>query len=173
MRMLIVSAAIAVFAGSCEAAAETAWKTQRFAGQCQEVESGNVDEGQDFIFRKCEGAVPLWLLYQEGTRLSVGFGAKPHTSLRGLSTERDENWPIQWGGTITGGKFVPQVAIVRFKKLDETKSTLFVFRLLENGNSCLVGEVAASGNQSAKARAVAEKAVRIWTCLSEPVPVTS
>lgn len=152
--------------------AKTVWKTLPFAVQCQEQESG-ADEGQDFVFHKCEGPAPVWLLYQDSTRLSVGFGANPHVSLQYMAPERGDNWPVQWGGQVRGGKFMPLVAIVRFKGLDQPASTLFVFRLLENGSSCVVGSIKAGANQSAEAKAIAEKAMTSWTCLSEPVPVTS
>jgi hypothetical protein len=157
---------------TAEAKEKTVWQTAPFAEQCREFKSGNVYAGQDFIFRRCEGAALHWLLYQEGTRLSVGFGTEPHVSLQGLSTERG-NWPLQWGGTISKGRFAPLVAIIRFRKAEETKSTLFVFRLLPNGSSCVVGEVAAGSDQSAKAKQLAERAMTTWQCLTEPVRVTS
>lgn len=173
-----LAALIALLAlGMCGAPArsETIWRTAPYGEKCRDIESGNADEGQDFIFRRCTGmgATGIWILYQEGRRMSVGFGSQPHHALAGLNTERGDSWPVQWGGEQAGGGFTPRVAIVRFRKLGEETSTLFVFRLLENGASCVVGEAKAGAGQNNKAKAIAGKAMRSWTCLSEPVPVTS
>jgi hypothetical protein len=173
MKWYALAVLFLIVGGVAKAKDRSEWKTTPFAAQCREVPSGNADEGQDFIFRKCEGPATQWLLYQEGTRLSVGFGKKPHVSAQGLSPERDAKWQVQWGGRMAGGKFAPLIAIVRFRKLEEAKSTLFVFRLLENGSSCLVGEVAASADQSTKAKVIAEAAMTDWECQTAAVPVTS
>lgn len=173
--MMKVLAIALLLACTTSVAAETAWEIKPFAAECHEAESGNTDDGQDYLFKRCAGIgkTSTWILYQEGTRMSVGFGSNPHVAAEGLETGRDANWPVQWGGMIRKAVFVPAVAIARFIRLGESKDTLLVFRLLPNGSSCLVGDVPAGPSQSAKAKAIAEKAMTKWKCLSEPVPVTS
>lgn len=172
MRWFVTWLLLATATGAC--AGEVTWKTTPFAEACREAETGNSDEGVDELFKTCKGlgSAAVWVLYQDSARMSVGFGKHPHVAVQGLSPERDAKWPVQWGGS-SKGEFKPLVSIVRFKKLEESKSTLFVFRLLDNGNSCLVGEVAAGAGQSKKAQDIAAKAMKSWTCLVEPVPVTS
>ncbi len=151
--------------------AETRWAVQKFQqGDCRDVKSGNVDQGEDYIFRKCAtfADTSTWVLYQEGTRMNVGFGKAPHTSLSGADAERS-NWPFVWGGEKKGNDFSPLVVIARFTLAGEEPKTehLIVFRLLPNGMSCVVGDV----RKNKEAQDLATAAMKQWTCLSEPTPL--
>jgi hypothetical protein len=149
------------------AEAKPVWITQNFqAGKCVELASGDVDKGEDYIKRKCLSfpGASTWIEYHEGVRVSVGFGRLPHLALSNMDASRG-NWPIVWGGEKIKGKFVPKVVIARFAYQTEPPivGRLFIFRLLENGMSCVVGEV--SSNE--KARSIATAAMAKWTCQSE------
>ena len=172
MRFLII---IALLALSGPAFAEPIWITQDFqGGKCVDVASGDVDKGEDYIIRQCKSfpGVSTWVHYREGVRFYVGFGRKPNLALIGADTNRGD-WPLIWGGKKRGGKFAPEVVIGRFMILGEEPSVkrLYVFRLLNNGMSCVVAEVDPSSTQSEKARTIATAAMKKWTCLYEPQPL--
>ncbi len=167
---------LAFLAMSGSASAKPVWMTQDFqGGTCKELSGGNVDAGDDQIFRQCQSfpGVSTWINYQEGVRLYVGFGRKPNIALEGADASRGD-WPMLWGGEKRGGKFVPTVVIGRFAVSGEEPSVkrLYVFRLLDNGMSCVVAEVDPSPTQSEKARAIAAAAMKKWTCLYESQPLT-
>lgn len=156
-----------VFLLAVSAAAKPVWITQDFqAGKCVELGSGDVDKGEDYIVRKCLSfpGASTWVQYNEGVRLSVGFGRLPHLALSNMDTSRG-NWPIVWGGETIKGKFVPKVVIARFAYQTEPPivGKLFVFRLLDNGMSCIVGEV----TSNEKAKSIATAAMTKWTCQGE------
>lgn len=167
MRLLIACATLAVMSGSSLAAMTS--EITPFGQQCRDIADG-AGSGQDFVLKACSDSkrAITYLLYNEGTRLSVGFGQVPHTAVSGLSTERQDSWPIQWIGTGEGDTFQPKAAIVRFVPLGETANSLYVFRLLDNGLSCLAGTVGAGKDQNQKAVALAEEAVAKTSCESEP-----
>jgi hypothetical protein len=161
----------AVFAVAGQAQAEPAWFTEDFqGGKCTELETGNVDAGEDYIIRQCESfpGIYTYLFYQEGLRLSVGFGSKPNTVRGGTDANRGD-WPIVWGGEKRNGKFIPQVAIGRFTNFGEEPSVqrLTVFRLLDNGMACVVGDA----RKNEEARAIAIAAMKKWKCEGEPEPL--
>ena len=147
--------------------AKPVWITQDFqSGKCVELASGDVDKGEDYIKRRCLSfpGASTWTEYHEGVRLSVGFGRLPHLALSNMDASRG-NWPIVWGGEKNKGKFVPKVVIARFAYQTEPPvvGRLFVFRLLDNGMSCVIAEVASNE----KARSIALAAMTKWTCQSE------
>ena len=155
------------FLMTISAEAKPVWITQDFqAGKCVELASGDVDKGEDFIKRRCFSfpGASTWIEYHEGVRLSVGFGRLPHLALNNMDASRG-NWPIVWGGEKIRGKFVLKVVIARFAYQTEPPivGRLFIFRLLDNGRSCIVGEVASNE----KARSIATAAMTKWTCQSE------
>jgi hypothetical protein len=173
LRFLIV---IALLAFSGPAFAKPVWVTQDFqGGKCVDVASGDVDKGEDYIIRQCLSfpGVSTWIHYQESVRLSVGFGRKPNTAFAGADASRG-GWPLIWGGEKRGGKFVPTVVIGRFTVSGEEPSVkrLVVFRLLDNGMSCVVAEVDPSPAQSEKAKSVATAAMKKWKCIYESQPLT-
>jgi hypothetical protein len=160
------------FSLAVPADAKPVWITQDFqAGKCVELASGDVDKGQDYIVRKCLSfpSASTWVQYNEGVRLSVGFGRLPHLALNYMDASRGD-WPVVWGGEKIKGKFVPKVVIARFKNLTDTPSAghLFIFRLLDNGMSCIVGNVLSNE----KARSVATAAMTKWTCQGEATVLT-
>lgn len=149
------------------AEAKPVWITQDFqAGKCKELASGDVDKGEDYIVRECFSlpGASTWIEYHEGVRLSVGFGRLPHLALNNMDASRG-NWPIVWGGEKIKGKFVPKVVIARFAYQTEPPIVghLFVFRLLDNGMSCVVGDVLSNE----KAKSIATAAITKWTCQGE------
>jgi hypothetical protein len=169
LRFLIVAAGLVALTNAAHA--ETRWIVQKFQhGICKDVKTGKVDEGEDFIIRRCATFpdVSTWVHYQEGTRMHVGFGKAPHTALSGADATRS-NWPVVWGGEKQGKKFTPQVAIARFTFAGEEPRTehLMVFRLLANGTSCVVGDV----RKNQEAQDLATAAMKTWTCLYEPTPL--
>ena len=170
LKRLLISA-LCLSAMDCFAYAKPTWVTQEFqSGVCKDIETGDVDKGEDYIIRQCESfpGVSTWIAYQEGARMFVGFGKKPNSSLSGADANRGE-WPIEWGGEKQNGKFVPQVAIGRFTIAGEEPPVqhLYVFRLLSNGMSCIVGDVATN----VKAKTIATSALKKWTCMSEATPI--
>ena len=94
----------------------------------------------DWITHRCAGlpGQPIWIHYDEGTRMQIGFGPRPNFSGM-FETDRNKNWPIEWRGRVVKGRFVPIAAIVRIRaRFDDTKaSDLAVYHLLGNGTSCV------------------------------------
>jgi hypothetical protein len=137
---------------------------------CKEMVTGNADQGEDYIIRQCDSfpGVSTYLFYQEGTRLGIGFGTKSNIAFNGADASRG-NWPVVWGGEKQDDKFTPQVAIARFTFAGEEpkREHLLVFRLLENGMSCVVGDV----RKNDEAQRIAIAAAQKWTCLVEPLPL--
>ena len=133
------------------------WKQEPFPLNCAEVKTKDA-EG-DFLLKKCATklGLPMWQIYQEGVRLSVGFGNVMNIPYLAASTSRG-NWPLEWGGVMVGKKFVPKVAIARFNFSDGTQenSVLVGYRLLSNGKSCRLEGDAKGNNQNARLRALAE-----------------
>jgi hypothetical protein len=167
----ILATAILFFSIFATAQAEPVWVTQGFeSGTCKELATGNVDEGQDYIVRQCQSfpKVSTYTFYQEGTRLSIGFGTKPNTAFGSVDATRGK-WPVVWGGEKRGKNFTPLVAIARFTIAGEESKTehLLVFRLLDNGMSCVVGDV----RKNQEANAVASAAMKKWKCVLEPTPI--
>jgi hypothetical protein len=155
------------FLSAMSAEAKPMWITQDFqAGKCVELASGNVDKGEDYIKRRCLSlpGASTWVQYNESVRVSVGFGKLPHLTLNNMDATRGD-WPVVWGGEKIKGKFVPKVVIARFRYQTEPPSAgqLFVFRLLDNGMSCVIAEV----GSNEKARRIALAAMTKWTCQSE------
>ena len=149
------------------AEAKPVWITQDFqAGKCVELASGDVDKVEDFIKRRCFSFpdASTWIEYYEGVRVSVGFGRLPHLTLNNMDASRG-NWPIVWGGEKIKDKFVPKVVIARFAYQTEPPivGRLFIFRLLDNGMSCIVGDVLSNE----KARSIATAAMTKWICQGE------
>jgi hypothetical protein len=151
------------------ALADVTWMTKPFAATCKEVSSGNVDAGEDYVFSRCDGVgdVATWTLYNEGTRLSVGFGPKPHTALRNVDAER-ENWPVDWAIEKDGSISAPRAAIARFNSpgAEPYSETLYVFRILDDGMSCVIG----TAITNEEARLMAMRSLKTWTCQSEAEP---
>lgn len=150
------------------------WKTEEFGANCEQAAvptQAELDQGQDFIVYKCANKLgpPMWQTFHEGTRMSIGFGAKPHDSIQGIATDRGD-WPLSWGGRMEGEKFVAEMVIARFTSVGEEppKQRLVVIRLLENGISCDVGSAEPSPAQNDVARGIAMKHRTDATCENEP-----
>ena len=165
MRAIVVF--LLLISASAAGATDVKWSTLPFGKSCKELKAGDPDKGEDYILKACDSApeATTFILYNEGTRMSVGFGSKPHAALRYVETERKGNPPIQWG-SVDGSK--ADVAIARFRPLGSEKDSLFVFRLLPDGMSCVVGEVGAVKNQNEAAQKLAVAALKDWKCLGEP-----
>ena len=177
MRLLLICLTGLLVAGTASASdLKFKWMLSPLEESCKDVQSGDVDAGEDFILRRCENLpfATSWLLYQEGTRVSVGFGRVANVALANASTDRFGGSPVQWGITEENGKTKAVVAIVRFSiaGADNLGGDLFVFRLLDNGMSCVVNIVPPVTRQNEKASEIARAAVERWTCLAEPEPIT-
>ncbi len=170
MRLKFIAISLVLL--SSQAFAETQWKTQKFSTNCKQVDAGNPDDGDegDWIIYRCKAAgfTAMWKVYQEGVRMSIGFGNKPHTAFTTLTTRGD--WPIVWGGEKKGGKFVPDIAIARFNFGAEAPlaSSLAILKILPDGTSCVVGTVDGGTSDNEKAKALAIAARKKWTCQSKP-----
>lgn len=159
VRILI---AMSLYSGAAAVANEQPleWRFEPFADNCSEVQAASKEPEQgDFVQHRCQNqsGPPVWLLYQEGVRLSVGIGERAHVSLQYVDASRPD-WPIQWGGTMDNGRFGAEFAILRFTMYgDEAKrQSLTVFRLNADGTSCVVDVVQPQSKQNEKAQQMAE-----------------
>jgi hypothetical protein len=160
---------------SGQAFADTQWKTQTFGSNCKQVDAGNPEIGDegDWILYMCEAAgfPPLWQMYQEGVRINIGLGTKANTTITTSAVRGD--WPIVWGGEKKVGKFVPDVAIVRFNFGAEAPyaSSLSILKLLPDGTSCQVGSVEGGPHDNEKAKVLAIASRTKWFCQSQTQPL--
>jgi hypothetical protein len=113
-------------------------------------ETGHGTEENDWVTHRCTGVggAHAWILYHEGTRMALGFGAKANYA--GMyAAVRDDKWPVEW--RLRGGK--PFAAIVRVKEMEDSPtSLLMVYHLTADGMSCIAGEA----RDNAQARAMAD-----------------
>jgi hypothetical protein len=138
------------------------WKTEVFGTDCAETQSSPEDGSErDFVQYKCKSKYgpAMWQLFQEGTRMSVGFGSHPNVSLRYVNAQRGV-WPITWGGVEIGGRFEAEFAIARFTFPEEIpqRQVLAIFAILKDGTSCVVRIVEPQSNQNQKAQEIAVSA---------------
>jgi hypothetical protein len=140
-------------------------------GSCAAFAQGDVDQGQDWVFHKCQGydGIPIWLAFMDSARSQLGFGSRPNASgVFGL--DRDDSWLVEWRGVNRDGRFEPYAVIVRMTRPaagvpgDQTGS-LFVYRLRSDGLSCMVASDLSSNDE---ARETADGSRQKYKCLSEP-----
>lgn len=108
---------------------------------CEMMDEGAF-EGQDWVLHRCQGLAghPIWIGYADGTRMSLAFGSMQ--SVSGMfATDRDTSWPVEWRAR-AGGDFQPYATIVRVRSLTDGASMLAVYRLADDGSSCLRGVTA-------------------------------
>jgi hypothetical protein len=128
------------------------------ATSCRQWAAGNVQEhpDADWITYRCAGlpGQAVWIHYVEGTRMQVGFGARPNFSGM-FESDRNDEWPIEWRGRVVKGRFVPSAAIVRIRgRFDDTgASDLVVYHLLDDGTSCVISRAIST---NAEARKIAD-----------------
>jgi hypothetical protein len=163
---------------SASASAETTvWKTETFADDCTEAAgpkldaNGNLLDGEgDFVLHKCKtkyGPV-MWLLYQDSSRMSIGFGDTPSTAYTGLLDRGD--WPLEWGGVEANGKFVAKSATMRFSMPGEEAniSTLIVYKIAEGKPACVVAIVDPGPGENERARQISGGVNANTKCDLEP-----
>lgn len=139
-----------------------------YVNNCRELGRGHVAEGEDWVFHRCEGygSIPVWLRYSDSARSWWGFGIKQNTSGT-FSWRRHHNWPLEWRGLTTRSEFQPFAVIMRVRRADRAPgSYLVVYRLREDGTSCIIGSAASNG----AARRIADAARRHFSCEQEPSP---
>jgi hypothetical protein len=133
------------------------WKREAFPSHCVDVTEKN-PEG-DYVVYKCatQFGPPMWQIFQESIRQSIGFGIVKNIPYLGASANRGD-WPLEWGGVMKGGKFVPKVAIARFNfSTGDTKvSGLSAYRILANGTSCHIDADLSGKDANAKLRHLAQ-----------------
>ena len=133
------------------------WKQEPFPQNCQEQKGAQKSEG-DYLLNKCltKFGPPMWQIFQESVRQSVGFGTRMNIPYLGASTSRGD-WPLEWGGVMKGNKFVPRVAIIRFKFGDDASATtsLVAYKLLPNGKSCRLVDGISGKSENARLRVAA------------------
>jgi hypothetical protein len=152
-------------------AGDLVWKTEAFGANCKEVPQTAADQGEgDFVEYKCTSMIgpPMWQLFQEGVRQSIGFGRKPHLSMQYANADRGD-WPLSWGGDDIDGKFTPLFVFARFTFFgsEPRRETLIVFKLMPDGTSCIVGGIEPVKDQNVIARKMAEDHRALEKCPDE------
>lgn len=120
-------------------------------------------------FERCPGAggIPAWKMQQDLHYITYGFGREPNTS--GPTNFSDSDGPpasvnAEWRGVTRDGRFVPFAVIMRLpdpEKEDRPQAArdnpLYVFRLTEDGKSCVVDKIAPGPDQQAAALRSADR----------------
>ena len=158
--LTLLAAGLAALVASTAAEASESRYTEAGPGSCSVKESGEPD-GQDWLLYRCEGqpGLPVWLLYQDSTRLQAAFGPNDFTHYAAFSSDRDEAWKVEWRG-VTYGRFRPYAAILRMRPAGEAGSILAVYRIWPDKPSCLIGQV----TDNAEARRIADAASTLEDC---------
>ena len=162
MKIWIVAAAAAAMGVAAQASARGPGITSQFTSMshCRLLDHGRNDE--DWVSYKCPGigGAHAWQLFHEGTRMELGFGRKEHYA--GMyPAVMDKRWRLEW--RLSGGK--PFAVIVRVKHMEDAPgSSLIVYRLRDDGKSCVIGEA----DDNARARAIADAAAANYKCELEP-----
>lgn len=160
----LAAASAAVIAASSAVAWAPAQSRYTEAGPaaCKQFESGE-PEGQDWVLYRCVGqpGLPVWVLYQDSTRMQMAFGPNNFDHFAPFSAERDERWGLEWRGQ-QGKVFKAYAVIARMRPVGEQASTLAVYRVWPNMPSCLIGQ--ATTNE--QARQIADRAASLAACPS-------
>lgn len=120
-------------------------------------------------FERCPGAggIPAWKMQQDLHYITYGFGREPNTS--GPTNFGDSDGPpasvnAEWRGVTRDGRFFPFAVIMRLQdpeKEDRPQTArdnpLYVFRLTEDGKSCVVDKIAPGPDQQAAALRSADR----------------
>ena len=139
-------------------------------GECTVID-GAARQGRDWISHRCDGiaGLPIWLTNSDSTRSALGFGARANMSGM-FNAERDQDWPLELRGVEGENGFQPHAVIVRMMRPRADVATdgiglLFVYRLREDGTSCLI---ASDLRSHEKAREIADAATEEFVCTEEP-----
>lgn len=167
---------IALFAFLC-ALSSPAWAedalSSRYASMsnCTEIGDGDALD-EDWIAYRCVSFddIPVWVNYSDSARSHIGFGPRRNLSGPFGLSARDKSWRIEWRGVARDGRFEPFAAILRLRRPEiglptDGRGLLFVFRLREDGTSCMVAADLASNEVARKA---ADRSLPAFECLSEP-----
>jgi len=167
----LAAAGLAACAPNAFSQASSSEFTSRYTtlGECPLFAEG--EPGYDWIVFRCEGygGMPIWWRYSDSARLYIGFGERQHDS-GFFGFDRDPDWPIEWRGRISGDQFIPHAVIIRMPRpiygsYGEPESSLMVFRLRDDGTSCLLeGDILANE----RAREVADASAGEFDCPNEP-----
>jgi hypothetical protein len=168
MRTFLLAAIFLVPASQLSVAEELVWRTEaELAGpveisQCDPKAEENCDHFVAYSERSKFG-VNQYMTYVEATRATIGFGTNEHRTWQGATVQL-HNGAYDWGGIVKDGKFKPLYVIKRFYSYDWTDELvsddhthLVVFRLLDDGTSCIVDQKPNDTADNAVARARAEK----------------
>lgn len=141
-------------------------------GSCQEQARGDEDRGQDYVAYECEGLddLSIWLTFADSSRSYLGFGTRENVS-GPYGLHRNPSWLVEWRGFFRVGDFEPYAVIIRMNRPDDggekdRAGLLFVYRLLDDGTSCLIG---ADIQANQVARDIADASITGFECIAEPM----
>lgn len=175
-KFFAVAFACYAMCGIAEAAAGLTWKTEPSipdSVEKQACEPSGSSTCPDLVVHSGVSRVgpKVTTTFHEGTRVEIGFG---NASAGGATFLADQIHPggYDWGGQIKDGKFTPLYVIKRFygvtadgSAVDKSHTELVIFRLLENGKSCIAKTLRSSSRANAIARRAAEKDLEKPACL--------
>lgn len=152
----------------CSEAKTLEWKTEADFVEVQELPScdPNVDRGcGDHVPYRLTSkyGVNYYLTFFEGVRAGVGFGTADNQAWHGDASALHAG-AFDWGGIERNGSFKPVYVIKRFYVRDlvdefvpDDRTVLVIFRLLDNGKSCVVDTNGQETTMNAVARAWARQ----------------
>jgi hypothetical protein len=168
IKALLISSLIAFASADLCQAKNLVWKTEAELGSPVELLSCDPDkdaECPDFVPYKqtSKFGVNYYLVYHEGVRASIGFGKKDNQAWMGPASALHPG-AFDWGGVERGGVFQPLYVIKRFYIRDwddefvpDNKTVLLVFRLRDDGASCVIDTKGLETNVNAAARDWAQR----------------
>jgi hypothetical protein len=163
-RLLAILASGLILAGAARAAPVQIESRYTPLEPCREIGHMNPKEDVDFVSYRCRGwpGIPVWLTYTDSTKSHLGFG--PRENVSGMfGIDRGRAWRLEWRGVVERGAFRPFAVIVRANRPYDIErgSFLVVYRLRDDGTSCIVGD---THDGNAAARAIADAARERFEC---------
>jgi hypothetical protein len=158
----VAFALLAVTAASAAPAASPAVSRFQTVNErtCHEIDLGQGEEVGDELGKWCAGlgGRRIWIWYFDAVRVRLGFGRVGN--LNGMfDADRNEAWPYEWRGRMVGRRFEPFAVIARVRPAgDQQPATdLVVWRLTNDGMSCIIDRIPPAPNQNQRARASADR----------------
>ena len=177
MKQLVLVVAVLGLMSGTALADKLVWKTEAELGPQQELpgcdpeKEVNCGDSVSYVSRSKFG-VNVYVTYFEAVRAQIGFGSKPNDVSLFL-VEQLHSGSYDWGGVEVNGVFKPTFVIKRFYEIaqdgavaaDRNKTQLLIFRLKDDGTSCVAPTPGATAD-NATARQWAEQSLKGPPCVN-------
>lgn len=162
MKRMLIALALATFAQAAQASPKFIGVHTRLE-RCHKQAQG--PEGEDWITYRCAGlgSRRVWIAYQDGARMRLGFGAREHYDGT-FPIDADDRRTVEWRGWRLKGRFVPFAVIVPVRSWQSEGAAELAVFALKGDVSCYVG----AAPDIASAYRLVETTYERFTCEDGP-----